>query len=122
MKGKLHCDHLTVEDVDSEVIAAVESIERELGVDLYITSGTRCEFCNAAIGGTRHSAHMPQSHASGKCKALDIDCTDSQLRYNLVYKLLLRGFTRIEIGRNWIHCDKGALEDGYAQKVIFLPI
>ena len=120
---KLCCEHLTINDLDQDLVVVRDSIARELGLkpeDLPINIGARCAECNKAIGGASHSSHVPANNSTKKGEAIDISCTDSRIRFDVVYKLLLRGFVRIEWGTStWIHVDKGQEIDGFKQRVMF---
>lgn len=64
-----------------------------------ITSGYRCEAHNRKVGGVPDSAHL-----SGL--AADISAVDSSSRMKILSSLILVGFRRIGIGRNFIHVDE----------------
>jgi uncharacterized protein YcbK (DUF882 family) len=67
-------------------------------VKFIIESGYRCEKHNAEVGGKPNSAHLVG-------KASDIKCLSSTERYEIVRALLLAGFNRIGIGKNFVHVD-----------------
>ncbi|MCD4828215.1 MAG: peptidase M15 [Candidatus Cloacimonetes bacterium] len=74
-------------------------LARELAeTPFVITSGYRCPSHNEAVGGVKTSAHM-----SGL--AADIACPDSVMRLNILRGLIVAGFRRIGIGKDFIHCD-----------------
>ena len=98
MKGKLFCEHGTIDNVDQNLIMATKGIENELGYELEVTSGYRCPDCNKADGGVPDSAHV-------KGKAFDVSISDSVQRFNIIRKLILRGIVRFGIGKNFIHFD-----------------
>jgi len=68
------------------------------GVVFIIESGYRCKKHNKEVGGVDNSAHT-------KGLAADIRCTDSRTRYFMLEALLAVGFSRIGIGKNFIHVD-----------------
>jgi len=65
---------------------------------IIITSGYRCEEHNREVGGKGTSSHP-------KGLAADIKCDDLSYRFLLVEALLKAGFTRIGIGKDFIHVD-----------------
>ena len=71
-----------------------------------ITSGVRCESFNASIKGSLVSSHMPNEDGMGL--AVDIACTTSKARYEMV-DVAIKFFRRIGIAGehsgNFIHLD-----------------
>jgi len=63
-----------------------------------ITSGYRTKQHNKKVGGKNDSSHL-------KGVAADIQVNNSMERFNILYALILAGFTRIGIGANFIHVD-----------------
>lgn len=63
-----------------------------------IDSGMRCEARNKQVGGVKSSSHLTGY-------AVDIRATDSASRYAILVGLLTAGFTRIGIGKSFIHAD-----------------
>lgn len=63
-----------------------------------INSGYRTEVHNKRIKGSKTSSHLIG-------KACDIHCNNSTDRLIMVTALLGAGFTRIGIGKTFIHCD-----------------
>lgn len=71
-----------------------------------ITSGVRCEAFNTEIKGSLVLSHMPDVDGMGL--AVDIACTSSQARYEMV-DVAIKYFRRIGIAGehlgNFIHLD-----------------
>ena len=63
-----------------------------------ITSGYRCPKHNKEVGGVKDSAHV-----SGL--AVDITVPDNVARLNIIRGLIIAGFRRIGIGKDFIHAD-----------------
>jgi hypothetical protein len=80
------------------------------GVPYKITSGFRTKSYNKKVGGVPNSAHR-------KYCACDISATTSSQRFKIIYGLILAGFKRIGIGKNFIHCDTSKSK---SQKVVWL--
>jgi uncharacterized protein YcbK (DUF882 family) len=81
--------------------STLEKLDKARGiaeVAFKITSGFRCEAHNRAVGGKSESAHT-QGYA------VDIEASMSPSRYSIVKALLEVGFTRIGVGKTFIHAD-----------------
>jgi len=75
---------------------------------IFITSGVRCTLHNQTIGGVKDSAHVPADIGDGEGTvghAVDIGIENSIDRFVLLKHLLLAGFTRIGVGKKFIHVD-----------------
>jgi len=68
------------------------------GIPFIINSGFRCDAHNAAVGGSKSS-----SHEVGL--AADIRVASSSERFAVIFGLIRAGFTRIGVGKNFIHAD-----------------
>lgn len=79
------------------------------GIPFKITSGYRTKEYNAKVGGVEDS-----SHTLGL--AVDILCTTSENRLKMVSALLKAGFTRLGIGKDFIHAD---IDSSKPQNVIW---
>jgi hypothetical protein len=90
---------------------------RILNKGLVLNCVCRCPKHNADEGGEDKSAHL--STEQKVCQAADIKCINSNTRY-VLFKILMKHFTRLEIGSTWIHVDV-ARDDDNPQEVIFLP-
>jgi len=63
-----------------------------------ITSSIRCENHNKAVGGSPTSSHLAGY-------AFDISCENPSERMKMITAFLASPFTRIGIGKNFIHVD-----------------
>lgn len=63
-----------------------------------LDSAMRCEARNKKVGGVEHSSHLTGY-------AVDIRAVSSTSRYAILVGLLAAGFTRIGIGKNFLHAD-----------------
>ena len=63
-----------------------------------ITSSWRSEEHNKSVGGKPNSAHL-------RGLAVDIACDNSSKRLFILDALIVAGFTRIGIGKSFIHAD-----------------
>ena len=82
---------------DPELLHRLELARKDAGIPFFITSGCRCEKHNKDVGGAINSAHVTGC-------AVDIQSHHGTHRYVLV-RSLMRFFTRIGIGKNFIHVD-----------------
>jgi len=68
------------------------------GMPLVINSGCRCHKHNEEVGGSRTSSHL-----SGH--AVDIRALSDTTRFKIVVSALMHGFSRIGIGKTFVHLD-----------------
>ena len=104
------CSHGSIESIDLTLVLALETLEREFGLDLDFSSGYRCKACNAAAGGVENSPHL-------RGKAVDILVSNSAERCQLLSSAVKMGFRRIGIDRGFIHLD---LDLTLTQDVVWL--
>ena len=92
--------------VSPKLIEKLQHVRDILGKRMTITSGVRCEAFNSSIKGSLVSSHMPNEDGVGL--AVDIACTTSQARYEMV-DIAIKFFKRIGIAGdhsgNFIHLD-----------------
>ena len=79
-------------------LAKLQDARNLAGIPFAITSGYRCEEHNAAVGGKEDSSHM-------KGVAADIRVRTSSERFVILNGLMKAGFTRLGIGKDFIHVD-----------------
>jgi len=84
--------------MDTFFLSLLDSARSLSHVPFVITSGYRCLKHNMEVGGVGESAHM-------KGMAADISAETSKARYAIINALIQTGFSRIGIGKNFIHCD-----------------
>jgi len=75
------------------------------GVPFDITSGCRCEKHNVEKGGEPDSSHLPLKSNAFYCTAVDILTVNSAERYTILRALIMVGFNRIGLGKDFIHVD-----------------
>lgn len=94
------CD-LDFEDMDEDLIIFLDMARGYAGVPFVITSSIRCMKHNLKkeVGGSKTSSHL-------KGLAVDLECFTSYNRYRILYGLRKAGFTRIGIGKDFIHVDR----------------
>jgi len=85
------------DDVDQELVSALEALRLKLGKPINITSGCRCEEHNSAVGGVFNSAHT-------RGTAADIACQGGINRFEMVEQAMFI-FDRIGVARTFIHVD-----------------
>lgn len=84
--------------IDPRVEALHRQVEQDVGEELLVTSGYRCETHNAEVGGSGTSSHL-------KGLAWDVSCGRSRLRYRVIAAAIRIGIDRIGIGKDFIHLD-----------------
>jgi uncharacterized protein YcbK (DUF882 family) len=105
--------HFSDAEVEGLEPKLVEMLDRARGFCHYafiITSGRRTEDQNSAAGGVSDSSHL-------RGLAVDLRCTGSQARFEMVSSLLLAGFRRIGIYRRHLHADA---DDTLPQAVMWM--
>ena len=89
------------------LIKKLQKVRDIIGRPVIITSGVRCEFYNASLKySSMNSSHIPDSYGLGQ--AVDISCTTSKHRYELV-QVAQKFFNRIVISEGsygeFVHLD-----------------
>lgn len=101
-----------VQGLDPEFVAKLDWARGRAGVPFVITSGKRTPEQNERAMGVDASAHI-------KGLAVDLRCSDSQVRFKMVNALLLAGFKRIGIYDKHVHCD---LDPDLPQEVCWVGV
>ena len=91
------CKHCGKVEIDLGFVNRLQEARDVSGMALVIRSGYRCPEYDEAIGGSG-------KHPTGK--AADIKAKGSRSRYLIVKALLHVGFTRLGIGRDFVHVDE----------------
>ena len=88
------------------LIEKLQKVRNIIGRPIIITSGVRCEFYNTSIKASMNSSHILDSYGIGN--AVDIACTHSKYRYELV-QVAQKFFNRIGISGGscggFVHLD-----------------
>lgn len=89
------CERVVV----SRELVLMLDLARELAETAFvITSGYRCKKHNQDVGGVKNSSHL-------KGLAVDIAVPDNVTRLKILRGLIIAGFRRIGIGKDFIHVD-----------------
>jgi uncharacterized protein YcbK (DUF882 family) len=96
--------------MEEELLKRLDFARELANTPFKITSGYRTKEHNRKVGGVPNSSH---------CKGLaaDIYCDSNRNRWRIIDSLIKARFTRIGIGKNFIHCD---IDEDKANGVIFL--
>ena len=86
------------QNMKPKVLLMLEETRKRLGKALHINSGFRSEKHNKKVGGKKSSSHLTGW-------AVDIHCTTSLDRFEMLKCLIKVGFNRIGIGNTFIHVD-----------------
>lgn len=84
--------------MDEKMLSMLDEVREIYGKPISINSGYRTIRHNASVGGKAKSSHL-------KGLAVDIACSTSRDRYNLLEALKCVGFNRIGIAKSFIHID-----------------
>ena len=95
--------------MDINFVRGLDLASLHAGIPFIIRSGYRTKAHNKIVGGVANSSHL-------KGVAVDISCLNSEQRYIIVKSLLMVGFNRIGIGKNFVHVD---LDQDKPQNVIW---
>ena len=99
------------ENMDVKFLTILDEARHIAGIPFKINSGYRTRNHNKKIGGVKNS-----SHVNIPCNAADISTPDSKTRYAVVTSLILKGVTRIGIGKTFVHADT---DETKSQEVIW---
>jgi len=92
------------------LVVKIEAAREIAGIPFKLISACRCIKWNKEVGGSDTS-----SHPSGL--AIDIKAKSSQERFKILSALVMAGFNRIGMGKNFIHAD---IDSKKVQSVIWL--
>lgn len=84
--------------MDKTLLEMLDEVRDKFDKPIHITSGFRTPAHNEAVGGVETSSHL-------KGLAVDIACTNSTDRFDLLNCILDVGFSRVGIAKNFIHID-----------------
>tara|TARA_R100000458_G_C8277521_1_gene253062 strand:- start:156 stop:539 length:384 start_codon:yes stop_codon:yes gene_type:complete len=103
-------DPLSYKKMEEELLKRLDFARELANTPFKITSGYRTKEHNRKIGGVSNSSHL-------KGLAADIYCDSNINRWRIIDSLIKARFTRIGIGKNFIHCD---IDEDKANGVIWL--
>lgn len=95
---RCHCG-CGVNNVSADLLKPLEALREWLGVPIHLNSAYRCKRHNDSL---KHSSPT-SSHLKGL--AVDIRCTDDTQRFDIITAALPIGFTRIGVGKDFVHLD-----------------
>lgn len=85
-------------EMDVHFMLMLESARYNARIAFRINSGWRCVVHNSAVGGKKTSSHL-------EGMAADIKADTPRQFYIIVTTLIKAGFTRIGIGKTFVHVD-----------------
>lgn len=88
----------SVTDCNPDSLQRLDRAREIAGVPFILTSAYRSPESEKLKGRSGKGAHTLG-------RAFDVRCTDSASRYSIVFGALAAGFTRIGIGKTFIHMD-----------------
>jgi len=96
--------------MDNGLVAFLQAVREYVDTPLKINSGFRCEKHNREVGGRSSSEHLTGM-------AVDVACTSSRLRYELISNAMRAGITRLGIADTFIHIG---VSSEHPQKVVWV--
>ena len=81
-----------------DFLERIDEVRRVFGKPMVINSGYRTIYRNQAVNGSLRSSHLDGL-------AVDVRCTNSRDRFDLIEAFLEVGFTRLGIADTFIHAD-----------------
>jgi zinc D-Ala-D-Ala carboxypeptidase len=94
------------------LVRGLQKVRDLAGIPLEVISGSRCEAHNKAEGGKLTSAHLTGD-------AADLRAESGTARFLIVRAAVQAGFTRIGIGRTFVHLDV-VTDFNHPQEVLWL--
>lgn len=102
--------------MSEKLLKTLDEIREVYGKPIIINSGYRTEAHNAKVGGKMPDANGIGGSSHLKGLAVDIHCTTSQERHDLLQLFFLHNISRIGIAKTFIHID---VDEDKAQRVIW---
>ena len=102
--SEFNCPCCHQEHMQPETLDMLDNAREIAGIPFSVTSGWRCRTHNKDVNGKPDSAHLPG-------KAVDISAIGSRAKFKIVKGLIQAGFTRIGIGKGFIHADNDISKD-----------
>jgi zinc D-Ala-D-Ala carboxypeptidase len=99
--GRAECD---APKPSQALLSMLDLVRRAVGQPLIANSGCRCAYWNAKQGGVAGSEHETGEGA-------DIACTDSRLRFRILFAAWQTGVVRIGIGKTFVHLGVSKTHD-----------
>lgn len=97
MRCKCGC-RAGAELMDVGLLRKLDGVRKLYAMPIVINSGYRCKIHNRAVGGGTQSSHLVG-------KAVDVRVKTDLARYKLILCFIAVGFSRIGIGKGFIHVD-----------------
>jgi len=109
-KKEFVCDgEICFDKMSKDLLKKLDLAREFSNTSFKITSSWRSKEHNSKVNGSINSSHL-------KGLAIDIYCVDSVKRFHILDGLMLAGFTRIGIAKNFIHAD---VDESKPQDVIW---
>ena len=96
--GEVDCHCGCGKTIAPELLIRLEALREKLGRAVPVNSGARCETYNRKVKGEQHSFHL-------KGLAVDIACSDSVFRSQVIRAAIELGFNGIGIAEKFVHID-----------------
>ena len=97
-KKEFNCRCCATSNISANLVLKLDLARELADTPFIITSGYRCSKHNQEVGGVKDSAHVLGL-------AVDIAVPDNVARLHILRGLIIAGFRRIGIGKDFIHAD-----------------
>jgi len=109
-KWEFQCPCCGLYNMDLRLVDILQHMRTFYGRRIDVSSGSRCEKHNAAVGGKPNSEHLVG-------RGVDIVCLDSNTRYLFIKLAMCYNVKRIGVGRDFIHLG---VDDSLPVEVMWL--
>ena len=108
----LACSCCGKQGMDDHFMHTLDRLRKLAGVPFVVTSGFRCDLHNNSVSSTGFDG----PHTTGR--AVDIQANSRQ-KAAIVKAAIYAGFSRIGVGKGFIHLDDLTEADGFDENVIW---
>jgi len=114
-KEEFECSHCGKCEMDEEFMLMLDAARDDAGIPFIINSGYRCQEHENIVAGEDPEV---DNHVVGK--AADIHAPSSRAKFKIISALIEVGFTRIGIGKTFIHVDSCGVAEEKTTEVMWI--
>ena len=105
-------------DMDPCFLEMLDDARTYAGIPFYVTSGFRTLEYNRELRRKGYKTSRQSAHLKGK--AADIRCENNADRFLIISGAIQAGFTRIGIGKRFVHLDNCTAHDDKIEELIWI--